>query len=111
MAKTKKKTEGTGGDFTYCELGKSLFDKNQLLNEEVALNKILEYVWYSETKSPYQETEEDFLLGKGGYGLLLLLHQRGNNHIGYGFSKAHQNQGRPIYHLCGQLFARQKTTG
>lgn len=62
--KGKKVTEGTGGDFSYYELGQSLFDENQLLNEKVPLEKILEYVWHSETKSPYQNHDEDFLLGK-----------------------------------------------
>lgn len=59
----KKEVEGTGGDFSYYELGKSLFDSNNNLNEEVDLNKILEYVWYSETKSPYKKQEEEHLLG------------------------------------------------
>src|SRR5690606_38267556 len=48
-----KAVEGTGGDFSYYELGKPLFLENQLLNEEVGLDKIQEYVWYSETKTPY----------------------------------------------------------
>ncbi|KKM14001.1 hypothetical protein LCGC14_1710530, partial [marine sediment metagenome] len=30
----------------------------------IPLEKILEYVWHSETKSPYQNHDEDFLLGK-----------------------------------------------
>lgn len=59
----KKEVEGTGGDFSYYELGKSLFDSNNNLNEEVDINKILEYVWYSETKSPYKKQEEEHLLG------------------------------------------------
>jgi len=59
-----KKTDGTGGDFSYYELGKSLFNDDHLLNEEVAVDKILEYVWYSETKTTYKATQEEFLLGK-----------------------------------------------
>lgn len=59
----KKAVEGTGGNFSYYELGKSLFDSNNNLNEEVDINKILEYVWYSETKSPYLKQEEEHLLG------------------------------------------------
>ncbi|SCY36661.1 adenine-specific DNA-methyltransferase [Nonlabens sp. Hel1_33_55] len=59
-----KKTEGTGGDFSYYELGDPLFNEDNLLNENVAEEKILEYVWYSETKTPYQPTTEKFSLGK-----------------------------------------------
>jgi adenine-specific DNA-methyltransferase len=61
-----KKAAGTGGDFSYYELGKSLFNDDQLLNEEVEVHNILEYVWYSETKTPYVKTNEDFLLGLKG---------------------------------------------
>lgn len=58
-----KATEGTGGDFTYYELGESLFLDNGFLNEEVGLSKVLEYVWYSEAKEPFSKPEEEFLLG------------------------------------------------
>ena len=62
--KDKKAVEGTGGDFSYYELGKPLFNDDNLLNEDVELTKILEYVWYSETKTSYKATDEEFLLGK-----------------------------------------------
>ncbi len=58
-----KAIEGTGGDFTYYELGESLFLDNGFLNEEVSLDKILEYVWYSEAKTPFVKPKEDYLLG------------------------------------------------
>lgn len=61
--KDKKAVEGTGGDFSYYELGKPLFNDDNLLNEDVELTKILEYVWYSETKTSYKFTDEEFLLG------------------------------------------------
>jgi len=60
----KKKVEGTGGSFDYYELGKPLFLENGFLNEEVVLKKIQEYVWYSETKSPFDQQDESYLLGK-----------------------------------------------
>jgi len=59
----KKTVEGTGGDFTYYKLGKSLFLDNGFLNEEVGLPKILEYVWYTETKEVFKRQTEDYLLG------------------------------------------------
>lgn len=59
------KTEGTGGSFDYYELGLPLFDKDQNLNEKVALQKIKEYIWFSETRTSYIEANaEKYFLGK-----------------------------------------------
>lgn len=58
-----KAIEGTAGEFTYYELGESLFLDNGFLNEDVELEKILEYVWYSETKEPFNKPKENYLLG------------------------------------------------
>lgn len=58
-----KAVEGTGGDFTYYELGEPLFLDNGFLNEDIALDKILEYVWYSEAKAPFTKPKEEYLLG------------------------------------------------
>lgn len=55
--------DGTGGSFSFYELGKPLFDENHNLNEEIDTEKILQYVWYSETKTSYQKQEEAYLLG------------------------------------------------
>jgi adenine-specific DNA-methyltransferase len=43
---------GTGGSFDYYELGQPLFNEG-VLNEEVGVQKIRQYVWYSETNCPY----------------------------------------------------------
>lgn len=59
----KKPVEGTGGEFSYYELGKPVFFDNEMLNEEIGKEKIEEYVWFSETKLPYQAQEENYLLG------------------------------------------------
>ena len=59
----KKAVEGTGGDFTYYELGQPMFLENDYLNEELPLEKIEQYVWYTETRSDYVNQEEDYLLG------------------------------------------------
>ncbi|PKP52345.1 MAG: type III restriction endonuclease subunit M [Bacteroidetes bacterium HGW-Bacteroidetes-1] len=61
----KKAFEGIGGKFDYYELGKPLFLENDMLNEEVGLKKVREYVWFSETRKPYNvvNTEEEHLLG------------------------------------------------
>ena len=48
----KKAIEGTGGDFSYYELGEPLLISD-CLNEAVSIEKIREYIWFMETKSPY----------------------------------------------------------
>ena len=53
----KKEMEGTGGSFDYYKLGLPLFDENHNLNEEVATEKIIEYIWYSETRSSFEQSE------------------------------------------------------
>lgn len=60
-----KAVKGTGGSFDYYELGKPLFLENEMLNEEVGLEKIREYVWYAETRQPYAKNTntEEHLLG------------------------------------------------
>ncbi len=48
----KKAVDGTGGDFSYYGLGEPLLiDGN--LNESVGIEKIQEYIWYTETRQPY----------------------------------------------------------
>lgn len=45
--------EPTGGSFDYYTLGEPLFDENNNLNETVDIEKIREYVWFTETRVPY----------------------------------------------------------
>lgn len=47
----KQVVEGTGGSFSYYELGDTLME-NGNLNENVSINKIREYVYFTETKVP-----------------------------------------------------------
>ena len=42
--------EGTGGDFTFYELGEPLLINN-LLNEKIDTQTIREYIWFTETNS------------------------------------------------------------
>ncbi|MCD7981304.1 MAG: site-specific DNA-methyltransferase [Clostridiales bacterium] len=48
----KNKKEGTGGHFSYYELGEPLFIED-ILNESVGTDKIREYIWYTETRQPH----------------------------------------------------------
>ena len=56
--KDNKAVEGTGGNFSYYELGDTLMNGDEL-NEEVGLNKIREYVYFTETKSRLETFKED----------------------------------------------------
>ncbi len=47
----KNKTEGTGGSFDYYTLGAPLFNGQEQLNEDVGVERIREYIWYSETRA------------------------------------------------------------
>lgn len=60
------KKEGVGGSFDYYELGLPLFDENQNLNEKVGIEKIREYIWYSETRTSFRALKSDveYYLGK-----------------------------------------------
>lgn len=49
----KNAVEGTGGSFSYYELGEPIFNEDGYLNESVGTEKLREYVWYTETRVPY----------------------------------------------------------
>ncbi len=46
------KAESTEGGFDYYSLGERLFGDDQLLNPNVGVDIIRDYVWYSETRAP-----------------------------------------------------------
>ena len=48
----KNAVSGTGGDFSFYELGEPLL-VGECLNENVSAGKIREYIWFTETKTPY----------------------------------------------------------
>ena len=50
-------TPGTGGGFSYYELGAPLFLEDGSLNEEVGTEKLREYVWYMETRRACQKQD------------------------------------------------------
>ena len=62
--------DGTGGAFDYYTLGETMFDEDKMLNENVALEKIRQYVYYTETQQPltegkpYQKKDNSYLLDK-----------------------------------------------
>lgn len=69
-------TEGTNGSFDFYELGQPMFLEDGNLNEIVGVEKIRQYVFYTETKTPLTETkhkDNKHFLGK-------------NNDTGYYFN-------------------------
>ena len=61
----KKAVEGTGGDFSYYELGQPIFN-GEMLNEEIGEDEIRKYVYFTETKQPLEprKADEPYYLGK-----------------------------------------------
>jgi adenine-specific DNA-methyltransferase len=55
----KNAVEGTGGDFTFYDLGPVLLLPNGNLNEDVGAEKIREYVYFMETKTSIEPDKED----------------------------------------------------
>lgn len=63
--KITDKVIGLGGAFDFYELGLPLFDENQNLNKQVGIEKIREYIWFSETRTSFEEpNKEPYFLGK-----------------------------------------------
>lgn len=54
----KKAVPGTGGNFSYYELGEPLMIGDNL-NEAVGADKIREYIWFTETKENFQNPNAD----------------------------------------------------
>ncbi|MBR0341916.1 MAG: site-specific DNA-methyltransferase [Oscillospiraceae bacterium] len=56
------KTPGIPGDFSFYELGKPLFH-GENLNEDVGIDKIREYVFFTETRQRIQPSDTPYYLG------------------------------------------------
>lgn len=58
---------GTGGAFDYYELGEPVFGEDGMLNEVVGVDKIRQYVYYTETKTALAAAEHkdnEYYMGK-----------------------------------------------
>ena len=62
----KKTVEGTGGSFSFYDLGEPLLHEDHTLNENVSTDKIRQYIYFTETKTPMgaDHSTEPYLLGK-----------------------------------------------
>lgn len=61
----KSAVEDTGGDFSFYELGEPLLIGDNL-NEAVGVEKIREYIWYTETKALFAPQNGSYYLGRHG---------------------------------------------
>lgn len=70
VMKGYSEVSGTGGSFDFLSLGSPLFigDNAEYLNEDVGIEKIREYIWYSETRTPFSINsnvkDNQYYLGK-----------------------------------------------
>lgn len=60
----RQAVDGTGGNFSYYELGEPLMN-GDMLNENVGVDKIREYVYFTDTKShlPEAKPDEPYFMG------------------------------------------------
>ena len=66
VTKGKDQVAGTGGNFSFYDLGDTLLLPDGNLNEDVGEAKIRDYIWYTETKEPMTDavsTDEPYCLG------------------------------------------------
>lgn len=65
--KISGKIEGIKGSFDFYELGQPMFKEDGNMNEVVDVEKIRSYIYYTETKTPLQETkhkDNKYFMGK-----------------------------------------------
>lgn len=53
---------GTGGSFSFYDLGEPLILENQYLNENISIDKIREYVYFMETKEVLSKNRDSYYL-------------------------------------------------
>ena len=59
VIKGYEQTVGTGGSIDFYEVGEPLMI-NGNLNENIDVEKIHAYIWYTETRSPYKKPTGNF---------------------------------------------------
>lgn len=76
----KNAVEGTGGSFSFYELGAPLLIDNQYLNEDVPVEKLREYVFFMETKQVIKSLKEDepYLLGTNQNSAYYFYYEKGS---------------------------------
>ena len=60
---TAERVKRVGGEFNFYEIGEKLFDDDGFINDAVPLERICEYIYFSETRKNYVPCEEKNLIG------------------------------------------------
>ncbi len=60
---TAERVKRVGGEFNFYEIGESLFDEDDFINDAVPFEKICEYIYFAETGKNFVPCEEKNLLG------------------------------------------------
>lgn len=80
-----KAVEGTGGSFSYYELGETIYNpQSGLLNDNADTEHIRRYIWYSETTTPYQlptTAQHPYLLGQKDNTRYYFYYRRGEETV------------------------------
>lgn len=80
---------GTGGSFDYYVLGKTLFNEENNLNEKIDVEKMREYIWFSETRSPYRNRNSSYLGAFGDTGYYFIYDKEELTTIDYSMLEKH----------------------
>ena len=60
---TAERVKRVGGEFNFYEIGESLFDEDDFINDAVPFERICEYIYFAETGKTFVPCEEKNLLG------------------------------------------------
>ena len=74
---------GVDSGFSYYELGPALFNGDGSLNANVSATDVMRYVWYTETKAPYEDLtgECPYLMGEIGGTVYYLAYETGEESV------------------------------
>ena len=88
----------TGGDFSFYELGDRLLLENGNLNEKVSIEKIREYIYFSETKCDLEFGSGDYLGECNGVKYYFIYEKNKTTSLDYEYiSKLEKASGYVIY--------------
>lgn len=76
----KNAVEGTGGNFSFYELGEPLFLSDGTINPKVDISEIRKYVWYMETRGEAMTDKKDepYFLGVNNETAYYFYYEKGN---------------------------------
>lgn len=79
----KTKIQGSGGDFSYYELGECVLLADGSVNHNISKEEFRKYIWYEETKTYYKsnESKEEYLLGLVNSTAYYLMYEKDSDTI------------------------------